>query len=181
VSHTSEDDRLRAESDQLERLLDEVQAMVAPPAWERVERIVHHLLSLYSEGLARTLAHARAAGADLDDRVSADDLLASLLLLHGLHPLAPDERIRRVLVRVVEHLGGDAPALELVGLDADGTAHIQATGKLGGGAMSAGVVEAVIHRAVQDAAPEVTRVAIAGTGRAPDPALIQIRRSREAR
>jgi hypothetical protein len=179
----TEDDRLRSEADDIAVLLDELRLMVPPPAWSRIEDIVQRVVSLYSRGLGRVLDHARAAGAgaNLDDRVSADDLLASLLVLHGLHPLDAEERIRRALLVVQARLGADAPSLELVTLDAHGGAHVRATGTIGGGSMSARVAEGVIRRAIEDAAPEVLRIEIAGLAPAAStPELIQIRRPREA-
>jgi hypothetical protein len=165
----TEDDELRAESDQIIILLDEVRAMIAPPAWDKLERILQRVVSLYSHGLERALVHARNAGADdsFDLRISDDDLLASLLLLHGLHPLTTDERVR--------------PALEVSPVDGDGTVQVRATGPLGGGAMSARLVEGTIRRAIEDAAPEIVRIELSGLPPpVPPPSdLVQIRRSRE--
>ncbi len=176
------DELLRTEADEIAELLDELRLMVAPPAWARIEDILQRVISLYSSGLGRALDHAHAAGAvDLDERVSGDDLLASLLVLHGLHPLDADERIRRALVAVQRRLGADAPALELVALDAHGAAHVRATGTIGGGSMSGRLAERIIRRAIEDAAPEVMRIEIAGLSPATAaPLLIQIRRAREA-
>lgn len=179
-----EDAQLRAEADQIGDLLDEVRAMVAPPAWDKLEQVLHRVISLYSHGLARALAHAREAGADgsFDERLGGDDLLASLLLLHGLHPLAPEERIQRALEQLAQRLGTDAPAVTLEALDEDGAVRVHAAGPLGGGAMSARVVEATIRRAIEDVAPEVTRIELSGIEATPTaPELVQIRRSREVR
>ena len=168
-----DESRLRAESAEIENLLGEVQALVAGPAWQRVERLLGRVTQLYAAGLARALAHARAAGAtgDFDERVAGDELLASLLVLHGLHPLAPAERVRRALavVRAELDLADDELVLADVG---EQTATIRAHGPLGGGAMATRVAEAAIRRALENAAPELTTIDIAGL---PDPSLIQLR------
>lgn len=179
----TEDDQLRAESQRITELLDEIRAMIAPPAWDKLEQIIQRVVSLYSHALGRALAHARAADVDetFEGRICDDDLLASLLLLHGLHPLATDERVRRALENVRERLGTDVPPLEVDAIDADGTIHVRATGTLGGGAMSARLVEGSIRKAIEDAAPEVVRIELSGLPPPAPPAseLVQIRRTRE--
>jgi hypothetical protein len=180
-------DGLRTAANEIEHKLEELRAMVPPAAWLRVEDILERVVSLYGHGLDSALGHARAAGAcgDFDERVANDELLASLLVLHGLHPLSVGERVTRAIARTHEALGADAGHVELVAVDPDGTVHLRATG-LGGGAMSARLAESALRRAIEDAAPEVPRVDIAGVPPPPapvarEPQLVQLRRSREAR
>src|ERR687886_1588377 len=94
------------ESERIQQLLDEVRELAPPPVWQRVEELIRRLLALYGEGLERLLGHARECGADgtLSQRLIADDLISSLLVLHGLHPLAPDARIRNAIERLQPHL-----------------------------------------------------------------------------
>jgi hypothetical protein len=61
---TGEDETLRAESSQIEQLLDELRSLVAAPAFSRVEDVIGRIVRMYGAGIARALAHARAAGAD---------------------------------------------------------------------------------------------------------------------
>jgi hypothetical protein len=72
--------------DRIEHLLAEIRAMVAPAAMERIDELVRCILSLYGSGLERMMAilDENKAGT-LIDRLVSDRLLASLLVLHGLH------------------------------------------------------------------------------------------------
>ena len=175
---------LRTAANDIEAKLDELRAMVAPAAFARVEEILERVVQLYGCGLGRVLDHARAhgAGAELADRVAADDLLASLLLLHGLHPHDVEQRVRAAVARATDTLGADAGPIDVIAVR-DGVVQLHA-GALGGGAMSARLAEAAIRRAIEDAAPEVTRIEIAGLPPAPPQphaaGLVQIRLSREA-
>ena len=63
-------------------------------ARERAEQLVREVTDLYGAALQRVMEFAGAANPDLADRYAADDLVASLLLVHGLAL-----RWRRVLVR----------------------------------------------------------------------------------
>src|SRR5438105_2334661 len=111
--------RLQIESAEIEPMLAELRELVAPSAWERVEEVLARLVRLYGAGLERALAHARAAGAyapTFDELVGEDAVLASLLVLHGLHPLPTVERIRRAVECVTDTLGlreGDITILEI--------------------------------------------------------------------
>ncbi len=73
--------------------------------------------------------------------------MESLLLVHDLHPLDTDTRIRRALGR----LGTGA---EFLGVDSAGVAHV----RLGHGC---GSTTAVVEQAITDAAPETTGVEFA--------------------
>jgi hypothetical protein len=98
--------------------------------------LVQLLMQLYGAGLSRMvdMVHEEGNGAILD-RFARDKLVASLLLLHGLHPVDAETRLRKALQRVerrlesqrivlteisggvafvrVEHNGGGAPPASL--------------------------------------------------------------------
>lgn len=177
----SDDERLRAESLEIERLLGEIQTLVTAPAWQRIEGTIARVVRLYGAGLARALAHARAAGAEasFDERIAGDDLLASLLVLHGLHPLSVEERVQRALVRARAELGIGDDELELVAIH-DDRVELRAAPALGGGAMASRVAEGAIRRVVESVAPEIASVDIEGFPPVRDPSLVQIRTRREA-
>jgi hypothetical protein len=176
----ADDDRLRRESQEIEHLLDDIRSLVTGPAWQRIERVLSRVVRLHGAGLAHVLAHARASGATaaFDERIAADDLLASLLLVHNLHPLPPEDRVRRAVDLVRRELGLATDQLALVAI-ADGRVELRATGSLGGGAMAARVAEAAITKAIVSAAPEIATVDIRSTVPLPDPSLVQLRVRRE--
>jgi hypothetical protein len=147
----AEEAELRSAANEIEHLLDELRAMVPPPAWQRIERVVADIAALYAGGLERALGHARAVTPSrtaLDDRVCGDELLASLLVIHGMHPLPAAERIRRAI----------AGHGELVELRDGGAALVRAPA----------TAEAHIRRAIAEAAPEVSAIELVD-------ALVQIR------
>lgn len=179
----TDDARLRTESAQIEHLLEELRELVVPAAWQRIEQVLRRVVALYGAGLERILDHAGAAGAApprLAELLGDDDLLASLLVLHGLHPLSTEQRIRRALDLARTELAIDERGLELVAID-DGVVQLRAAAALGGGAMSARVAEGVVRRALESAAPEITAVTIATPAATREPELVQIRIRREAR
>ncbi len=165
---SSADAELRAHGDRIERLLGEIRAMAGPPTWARVEELLRLVFQLQGAGLERFLDHALRAGADVRDlerRTSGDELVSSLLLLHGLHPVPLRERVERALAVVRERLGLAADALSLAELGGDGVARV----RLGaaGCASSRPSLGQSVRRAVLDAAPELVGVEIEGAGASP--------------
>jgi hypothetical protein len=76
-------------ADRIEPLLAELEKSLAPGHFASVEELVRCIVALYGEGLARIpalLAGEGAAGTALWRRLAADERIAGLLALHGLHP-----------------------------------------------------------------------------------------------
>jgi hypothetical protein len=174
---TGDDEALRAESSQIEVMLDELRALIPAPVYQRVEDLLGRVVRLHGAGLGRALDHARTAGGDLarfDELCCSDDLVASLMLLHGLHPRTLAERVEAALVLSCRELGLPEGALVLESL-AGSSATLRASGALGGGAMASRVAEGIVHRVVEAAAPELASIEITGLPAPRDPTLVQIR------
>jgi hypothetical protein len=177
---STDDERLRAESLEIETLLGEIQSLVPAPAWQRVEGVLSRLSRLYGAGLARVLAHARAAGVAprFDDLVCDDDLVASLLVLHGLHPRSVEQRVQKAIALARSELGLADEELVIVRVEG-GRVELQTNQPLGGGAMASRVAEGAIRRVIESVAPEVMDVQFQSTVPTRDPSLVQLRVRRE--
>jgi Fe-S cluster biogenesis protein NfuA/nitrite reductase/ring-hydroxylating ferredoxin subunit len=161
----------------VEELLDALRAGAAPDPGPVGEELVRLLVGLYGDGLGRivaALADEGAAGAAVLDRLTADPLVESLLLLHDLHPLDVDARVQRALDRVRPYLGSHAGGVQYLGVH-DGVARLRLEGSCHGCPSSTVTVQLAIQGAVQDAAPEVTDVVVEGMT-PPAPQLLQIGR-----
>jgi Fe-S cluster biogenesis protein NfuA/nitrite reductase/ring-hydroxylating ferredoxin subunit len=146
---------------------------------QAAEELVRLLLSLYGEGLGHIMAALRAegeAGAAVLDRLLADPLVESLLLLHDLHPLDVDARIQRALDQVRPYLGSHAGGVQYLGVTEDGVARLRLEGSCHGCPSSTVTVQLALKGAVEDAAPEVTEVVVEGMTAPPPsgPQLLQI-------
>ncbi len=103
------------------------------------------------------------------DRLPADPLVESLLLLHDLHPLDVDARIQRALDQVRPYLGSHAGGVTYLGVTEDGVARLRLEGSCDGCASSTVTVQLAIKGAIEDAAPEVTEVVVEGVTAPPGP------------
>jgi Fe-S cluster biogenesis protein NfuA/nitrite reductase/ring-hydroxylating ferredoxin subunit len=174
------DTDLRDEARRIELLLDEVRAMAGPPTWQRVEELVQRIVALHGAGIERILGLVADAGA-LDQRLLSalcdDELVSSLLVLHGLHPVPTAERVRRALDGVRPYLGSHAGDVELVSVDADGVVRLRLLGTCRGCPSSRATLEHTIEAAIETAAPEVARIEVDASTTAPEaagPELVQI-------
>src|SRR6201995_4737238 len=96
-----EEGQWRAAGDRIQTLLDSCAASGAA-AHERAQQLVREVVGLYGAGLERIIALSELPGQDngLLERLAADDLVASLLLVHGLHPHDVHRRVFDALDRV---------------------------------------------------------------------------------
>jgi Fe-S cluster biogenesis protein NfuA len=154
---------LRSVGDRIEALLAELRAINEPRARETAEELVRSLLELYGGGLARMMeiVHDSAAGGELFDRFAGDDLVASLLLLHDLHPEDTESRILRALDGVRPYLGSHGGDVRLLGIE-DGVVRLRLEGSCHGCPSSSITMKLAIEKAIAEAAPEVTRIEVEG-------------------
>jgi Fe-S cluster biogenesis protein NfuA len=157
---------VREEGDRITRLLEEVRGMAGPSTWARVEELVRAIVALHGAGLERVLALV-AGGGSLDPalagRLASDELVSSLLLLHGLHPAPPAERVAQAIGLLRERLGGAEVALVAIG--DDGVARVRlVTGRDQACGFSAAALRRTVEQAILEAAPELAGVEVEAAG-----------------
>jgi Fe-S cluster biogenesis protein NfuA len=156
----------RAELDRrLERvdeLIQRLEAGADPSVRAATQELVATLMELHGAGLDRMLAMVRQSpdAAGLVQRMAADDLVQNLLLLHGLHPVDVETRVLEALEKTRPYLRSHGGNVELVGVDADGTVRLRMQGSCHGCASSAVTLKLAIEKAVLEAAPDVTGIAV---------------------
>ncbi len=154
--------------ERLDRLLQEVERL-PDPAKGRTREIVQTVLDLHGAGLERILEHLTAAGDPgraVVDTCARDDLVSGLLLLHGLHPLDLETRVRQALESVRPYLRGHGGNVELLGL-AGGLVRLRLEGSCDGCPSSAVTMKQTIEEAVYAKAPDVTGIEVLGLATGP--------------
>jgi Fe-S cluster biogenesis protein NfuA/nitrite reductase/ring-hydroxylating ferredoxin subunit len=151
-------------------------------ARERAEDLLRAVTSLYGEGLARVVQILDAASfldAPLWDALVADEVVAGLLLVHGLHPYDVRTRVEKALESVRPYLGTHGGDVELLEVNDEGVVRLRLLGSCDGCPSSSVTLELAVESAVEAAAPEVTSIQVtsgtkAKAGGAPVAPLIPI-------
>jgi Fe-S cluster biogenesis protein NfuA len=150
---------LRATGERIEQLLDELKATADPRAYERAEELLRSVSELYGAGLGRVVELAVDRAPGLLDTFLEDDLLASLLLVHGLHPEALECRVEGALAQVRPLLRGHGGDVELLDIDPDaGAVRLRLLGSCDGCPSSSITLQLAVERAIVEAAPEIVRI-----------------------
>jgi Fe-S cluster biogenesis protein NfuA/nitrite reductase/ring-hydroxylating ferredoxin subunit len=136
--------------------------------------VVQALLELYGAGLERIVEEVAARDdGQLAEALAADELVAHLLLLHGLHPVALEDRVRQGLDEVRPYLESHGGNVEL--LDIEGAAvRLRLQGSCSGCPSSTMTLKLAIENAIHKAAPEIEDVIADEPGPAAGEALLQI-------
>ena len=146
----------RAIGDAIERKLEELQARVDPRVFDQAVELLQLVSELYGTGLSRIMELATLHSPELIAHVTADDLLASLLVANGLHPDDIHVRIARALDGVRPFLAGHGGDVELLDIDERvGAVHLRLLGSCDGCPSSAVTLRTTVERAILEAAPEV--------------------------
>jgi Fe-S cluster biogenesis protein NfuA len=131
-----------------------------PRALEAIQAVV----DLYGEALARIVA-----GADPLE----DDLVSHLLLVHDLHPIDIETRVREALEGVRPYLGSHGGDVELLGVE-DGVARLRLGGTCNGCPSSTVTLKNAIEEALMKAAPDLERIDADGVAEPRPQGLLQI-------
>jgi len=156
------DDRLRDSGARIQSLL-EASSAGGTAARERAEELVRLVVDLYGEGLERMLDVLYDAGR-LDDEalaaIAADQLVASLLLVHGLHPYDVTTRVQQALESVRPYLGSHGGDVELIEVTPNDVVRLRLLGSCDGCPSSSVTLTLAVEDAVAAAAPEVTGIEV---------------------
>ena len=167
-------DDAQAAGERVEALLSELRSQAGPQVAATAEELVSCLVELYGAGLARIteIVGEDESGPKLMDKLVADPLVESLLMVHDLHPLDTSTRVRQAVEEVLPQLGSHAGNVEYLGLDEAGVLRL----RLEQSGCSADTVRDLIEKAVAGAAPEAAGVAIEMAQPPAEPTLLQITR-----
>ncbi|WP_374022096.1 NifU family protein [Mycobacterium sp. HNNTM2301] len=162
--------RWRTAGDRIQTLLDACAAS-GPAAQERATELVREVVGLYGAGLQRIMqCLGRAGDPGIAERLATDDLVASLLLVHGLHPHDVHRRVSDALDRVRPYLGSHGGDVDLIEVDGD-TVRLAFAGSCKSCPSSAVTLELAVEDAVRAAAPEISSIEVVTADAKPAPVI----------
>jgi Fe-S cluster biogenesis protein NfuA len=153
------------ELSRIEELIGALDGVADAETREQARTLVRTLLDLHGTALNRALEIVYdngATGQALIDKLAEDPLVSNVLLLHGLHPLDLEARVRRALESVKPRLGLHGGSVELVAVTPDGGIKLRLEGNCHGCPSSRVTLKSSIEEAIYAAAPDVTAMEVEG-------------------
>jgi Fe-S cluster biogenesis protein NfuA len=149
----------------VERLILELEALPDPVLREKVREMIELLLDLHGEALERMLAlldaHDKEGPSALTDLLG-DEVVSSLLLLHGLHPERLEDRVRRALGDVAPALASHGGHVEFVSIDPHGVLSLRLEGSCHGCPSSLATLRGTLEDAIRRRAPDLAEIVLEG-------------------
>ncbi len=150
--------------ERVQRLSERVGELRDERARALVEELVDAVVEMYGDGLTRivdTIEAAGPAGVELRRQLAADGSVASLLLIHDLYPVALETRVAEALDTVRPYMESHGGDVELLGIH-DGVARLRLQGSCDGCAASRSTLEHAIKGALDEHAPDLAGLEVAG-------------------
>ena len=150
----------------IEELLGKIEAAADPSLRATVQELVELLMNLHGAGVERILHLIRACGEPGEaviQKMGSDELVASLLVLYGLHPLEVEARVTQALDKVRSRLRPYGADVDLLGVE-DGAVRLRLHTKGDGCGSTVQSLKDMVEAAVYQAAPDLTALAIEGAG-----------------
>ncbi len=152
---------LRATGERIEQALEELHATADPRTINLAEELLRLVSELYGAGFARAVVLAQEHAPALIDDFVKDELIASLLLVQGLHPVSLDDRVESALVSVRPFLAQHGGDVELLGIDDElGAVKLRLLGSCDGCPSSSSTLKGAVEVAIIEAAPEIVRIVV---------------------
>jgi Fe-S cluster biogenesis protein NfuA/nitrite reductase/ring-hydroxylating ferredoxin subunit len=116
------------------------------------------LLELYGDGLRRIVA---ALDEETVARLAEDEVVAGLLLVHDLHPVALEARVGEALDAVRPYLASHGGDVEVLGVE-DGIALLRLEGSCSGCGASQTTLQHAIETTLQERVPDLLGIDVEG-------------------
>jgi Fe-S cluster biogenesis protein NfuA/nitrite reductase/ring-hydroxylating ferredoxin subunit len=158
-------------TERAEQLLERVQDLQArldstgdAATREVAEELVSAIVQMYGVGLERILGSLFRAGEEgerLAVGLTDDEFVATLLLIHDLHPVPLEDRVQGALDSVRPYMQSHGGNVELLSLE-NGVARIHLQGSCSDCSASAVTLELAIKQALEEAAPDLEGLEVEG-------------------
>ncbi|HEV7475713.1 MAG TPA: NifU family protein [Pyrinomonadaceae bacterium] len=155
--------------DKIEGLIRTIENLPDPAARASALGLVQALMEFHGSGLERMMeliADSGESGYAVFDKFAADDLVGSVLLLYGLHPLPLETRVTQALDKVRPYLDSHGGNVELLDI-ADGVVRLRLQGSCKTCPSSSMTLKLAIEEAIYAAAPDVVTIEAEGVTEPP--------------
>lgn len=166
ISEIAERREFRIHTERVEKLVSRLDSSKDAETRAVALELVQCVMELHGVALDRILGSISqtSAGEAALDIALQDDLVSSVLLLHGLHPDTMETRVFHALEKVRPYLhshGGDVEFVSVI----DGVVRLKLLGSCGSCPSSSVTLKNAVEEALYEAAPDIEKI-IAESGTA---------------
>ena len=154
--------QFQRELGRIEELINALNAAADSTVAAQARELVQALLELHGATFERALEIVHENDPALVDKLADDPLVSNLLILHGLHPLDLEARVRGALESVKPRLGLHGGSVQLIGVTPEGGIKLRLEGNCHGCPSSRVTLKSSIEEAIYAAAPDVTALEVEG-------------------
>ncbi|MGI8918507.1 MAG: NifU family protein [Pyrinomonadaceae bacterium] len=156
----AEQKSLQQRMQRVEELVRKIESLPDETAKSSALELMQSLMEFHGAGLERMMeivADSNTGGFATFDEFAADELVGSLLLLYGLHPLTLEQRVVQGLAKVRPYLDSHGGDVELLSTD-NGVVRLRLQGSCKSCPSSAMTLKLAIEEAIYAAAPDVVAI-----------------------
>ena len=157
-------EHINIQGERIQKLLERIQALPYPAARELIQECMEAVLAFYGQGLSRVLMIAQNAGPEgqkVYRDLIRDDVIKGLLLIHDIHPLDLEARLRDALERVRPYLRSHGGDVDLISLE-NARARLRFQGTCESCPSSWVTLELAIRQAIEQACPDLVHFEVEG-------------------
>jgi Fe-S cluster biogenesis protein NfuA len=156
---------------QIDELTRKVETMSDPEARANAVELLQSLMEFHGAGIERMMeiaAETGEAGQAIINDFGRDEMVAGMLLLYGLHPVAIEDRVLQALDKVRPYLASHGGNVEVLGIE-DGVVRLRLQGSCKSCPSSSMTLKLAIEEAIYEAAPDVMAIEAEGVSETPAP------------
>ncbi len=149
----------------IEELIKAVETIANEKDRTQARELVEALLEMQGSAVERVMEiiyESGPTGQEVIDALGRDELVSSLLLVHGLHPLDLESRVRGAIEKVGPRLAQHGGSVEFLSVSRDGALRLRLAGNCHGCPSSILTLKFSIEEAIYAAAPDVTSLEVEG-------------------
>jgi Fe-S cluster biogenesis protein NfuA len=148
----------------IDRIVHSLEDATDPVLRANAKELVEALMALHGACLERMLEivdKTGAAGKSIIETFGRDDIVKSVLLLYGLHPVDLRARVLEALDKTRPYLRKNG-GVSFVGIDDAGVVTLRMEGQNDGCQSSAASLKRSVEQAIHEAAPDVSAIVMEG-------------------
>jgi Fe-S cluster biogenesis protein NfuA len=129
------------------------------------KELVQALMTLHGACLERMMEVVNKSGVaakSIVDSFARDEVVKSVLLLYGLHPVDVKTRVLDALEKSRPYMRSNGGSVNFVSIDDAGTVTLRMEGKSGGCQSTAAALKQSVEQAIYEAAPDITGIVMEG-------------------